>query len=91
VSEKEIANVADVVLLLVALREGILFSKAVRKRNISCYTADVMLFDFNGQECKIRHYKRLQISSKFILDKKMNISAFFMVTDCRIFHCHYQQ
>jgi hypothetical protein len=35
VGEKEIANVAEVVLLLATLQEGIYFSKAVRKRNIS--------------------------------------------------------
>jgi hypothetical protein len=70
VSEKEIANDTDAVLLLVTLQEGtvLYFIKAVRKRNISYYTTEVM-YDCNGEECKIRHYKRLEMSSKFILDK----------------------
>jgi len=50
-------------------KRKIYFSKSGRKRSISYYTAEVTN-EFNGYEGGMKHCRRLEITSKFIVDTK---------------------
>jgi hypothetical protein len=49
--------------------------KVEGKRDISRYTTEVIK-DFQGYECEIRTCQMLEDASNFLLDKKVNTSAF---------------
>jgi hypothetical protein len=63
--------------------------KLAGKKSIFHYTAEVMN-DFDENEYKIRYYKWIENTNKFILDK-INISAFLVLTYEGSFHSLYQQ